>query len=50
MQLTGQTSTQDLSFTPMQGSAMMNGMDPPQGLLAVYGAKHERATRPRPRT
>jgi hypothetical protein len=27
MQLTGQTSTHDLSFTPMQGSAMMNGMD-----------------------
>jgi hypothetical protein len=26
MQLTGQTSTQDLSFTPMQGSAMTNGM------------------------
>jgi hypothetical protein len=26
MQLTGHTSTQDLSFTPMQGSAMMNGM------------------------
>jgi hypothetical protein len=26
MQLTGQTSTQDLSFTPMHGSAMMNGM------------------------
>src|SRR2546427_11309796 len=26
MQLTGQTSTQDLSLTPMQGSAITNGM------------------------
>jgi hypothetical protein len=29
MQFTGHTSTHDLSFTPMQGSAMMNGMIPP---------------------
>jgi hypothetical protein len=29
MQLTGHTSTQDLSFTPMQGSAMMNGIEEP---------------------
>src|SRR5262245_28071283 len=28
MQLTGHTSTHDLSFTPMHGSAMMNGMGP----------------------
>jgi hypothetical protein len=26
MQFTGQTSTHDLSFTPMQGSAMTNGI------------------------
>src|SRR5437867_10754877 len=26
MQLTGQTSTHDLSFTPIQGSAMTNGI------------------------
>src|SRR5437667_8418011 len=35
MQLTGHTSTHDLSFTPMHGSAITNGMVPSETLLAA---------------
>src|SRR5437870_469173 len=36
MQFTGHTSTQDLSLTPMQGSAITNGMSSSESVLAPF--------------
>src|SRR5450759_1331991 len=43
MQSTGQTSTQALSFTPMQASVMMYGIASPQSGTARYRWKCKRA-------
>src|SRR5450756_12135 len=43
MQSTGQTSTQALSFTPMQASVMMYGIASPQSETARYRWKCKRA-------